>query len=90
MFLVGDSHARLCATKIRSEIKDSFCVQGTMKPGAGTGILVNTSNDDIANLMKKDVIVFMGGANDIAKNDSKVALRHISNFLIQIVILILW
>ena len=28
-----------------------------------------------------DVMVFMGGANDIAKNDSKLALRHISNFL---------
>jgi len=81
VFLVGDSHARLCATKIRSEIKDIFCVQGTVKPRAGTGVLVNTSNGYIANLTKKDVMIFIGGANDIAKNDSKLALRHISNFL---------
>jgi len=56
----------LCATNIKSEMKDNYDVQGLVKPGAGAGILVNTANSDITNLMKNDVI-YCGGANDVAK-----------------------
>ena len=65
MLIIGDSHARLCATNIKSEIKDNYDVQGLVKPGAG--VLVNTTNGDIANLTKNDVVIFCGGANDVAK-----------------------
>jgi len=81
VLIVGDSHARLCATKIKSEINSSFSVQGIVKPGAGAGAIVNTPNSEIENLTKNDVIILMGGANDIAKNDSKTAMRHIRNFI---------
>ena len=50
--IIGDSHTRLCATNVKSEIKDKYDVQGLVKPGAGAGILVNTANNDIANLTK--------------------------------------
>ena len=52
-----------------------------MKPGAGIGILVNTANSDIKNLTKNDVVIFCGGANDVAKNNYETALRHIRNFI---------
>ena len=41
---------------------------------------MNTANSDITNLTKKDVI-FCGGANDVTKINSKMALRHIGNFI---------
>jgi len=52
VLITGDSHARLCATNIKSEIKDIYNVQGLVKTGAGAGILVNTADSDIANVTK--------------------------------------
>jgi len=51
-----------------------------VKLGAGAGILVNSEKSEIASLTKKDVIL-CGGANDVSKNNSKTALRHIRNFI---------
>jgi len=33
--IIGDSHTRLCATNVKSEIKDNYDVQGLVKPGTG-------------------------------------------------------
>jgi lysophospholipase L1-like esterase len=72
------------------QIKDNYNIQGQVKAGAGAGILVDTANSDTANLTKKiDVVIFCGGANDVAKNKSKMALRHIRNFTNRINVLIL-
>ena len=80
VLIIGDRHARLCATNIKSEIRDNYDVQGLVKPGAEAGTLVNTVNSYIANLTKIYVVIFCGGVNDVAKNNSKMALRHIRNF----------
>ena len=42
---------------------------------------MNITNSDIKNLTKNDVVIFCGGANDVAKNNSETALKHIRNFL---------
>jgi hypothetical protein len=81
VLIISDSHTRLCATNIKSEIKEKYDVQGLVKQGAGASILVNTASSDITNLTKNDVVIFCGGANDVAKNKSKMALRHIRNFI---------
>jgi len=52
-----------------------------VKPGAGSGTLVNSTTSDITNLTKNDVVIVCGGANDVAKNNPKTALRHIRNFI---------
>jgi len=67
VLIIGDSHARLCSTNIKSEIKVNYNVQGLVKPGAGAGILVNTVNSDITILTKNDVVIFCTSANDVAK-----------------------
>jgi hypothetical protein len=77
VLIIGDSHTRLCATNVKSEIKDNYDAQGQVKPGA----LVNTANSDITNLTKNDVLISCGGANDVAKNNSKTALMHIRNVI---------
>jgi len=81
VLIIGDSHIRLCATNIKSEIKDSYNVQGMVKPGAGSGTLVNSATSDITNLTKNDDVIFCGGANYVAKNNSKTALRHNRHFI---------
>jgi hypothetical protein len=56
VLIIGDSHIRLCATNIKSKIKDSYDVQGLVKSGAGSGTLVNSATSDMTNLTKNDVI----------------------------------
>jgi hypothetical protein len=56
-------------------------VTGIIKPGADVTTLSNSVKDTVLNLGKNDVLVFGGGANDISKNDSKMGLRPILNFV---------
>ena len=44
-------------------------------------VLLNTVKKDIEKLESEDVIVVWGGSNDIGKNNSKEALRHVGNFV---------
>jgi hypothetical protein len=67
VLIIGDSHIRLCATNVKSEIKDSYDVQRLVKSGAGSGTLVNSATSDITNLTKNYVVIFCGGANDVTK-----------------------
>ena len=67
VLIIGDSHTRLCAINVKSEIKDSHDVQGLVKPGAGSETLVNSATTDTANLTRNDVVIFCGGANDVKK-----------------------
>jgi len=71
MLIIGDSHTRLCATNVKSEMKKNYDVQELVKPGAGAGMLVNTANSDIKNLTKNDIVIFCGGTNDVAKKTTQ-------------------
>ena len=81
ILIIGDSHTRLWTQNVKSHIKENFLVQGLVKPGAGVDVLVTTANSDIASLTKNDVVIICGGANDVAKNNAKMALNHIGNFV---------
>jgi hypothetical protein len=43
--------------------------------------LVNTRRDEIRKLRSEDVVIIWGGANDKSKNNTKVALKHVCNFV---------
>ena len=79
--IIGDSHARLWAQNVKSQIKGNFQVQGLIKPGAGVETLVTSVNSEIPSLTRKDVVIVCGGANDVAKNNAKMALNQISNLV---------
>jgi len=81
LLIIGDSHARRWAQNVKAQIKNNFHIQGLIKPGAGADILETTAKSDITSQSKKDVVVVCVGANDIAKNNTKIALNHISNFV---------
>jgi len=70
VLIIGDSHARNCAANVKSDIRGNFKVQGPVKPGSGTDILVNSANCDIMSLSKSDVLIFCRGPNDVGKNNS--------------------
>ena len=84
VLIIGDSQMRSCATNVKSSmlnvkssIKDNLAVQGVVKPGAVTNILVNSAKNEVKGLSKKDMVVICGGANDIGKNNSTMALHQI-------------
>jgi hypothetical protein len=43
--------------------------------------IIDSMNGDIKKLKSDDVVVIWGGSNDINKNNSKEALRHLCNFI---------
>ena len=52
-----------------------------MKPGANTEIIVNTSPKIIRILTKKDVVVVWGGTHDVGRNETKIGLHQMKNFV---------
>jgi hypothetical protein len=79
--IIGDSHVRLWAQNIKSELKTNTHVYGLVKPGAGVDTLVTTANNAITSLTKNDAIIFCGGANDVEKNDVNMAIKQINKFV---------
>jgi hypothetical protein len=49
--IVGDSHATKCAANVKTETR--------------TDISVNSANGDVMSLLKSNVLIFCGGANDV-------------------------
>jgi hypothetical protein len=82
LMIIGDNHARLWTQNVKAQINNNFHVQGLVKPGAGADILETSAKSDITSPTKNDVVVVCVGANDIAKNNAKIALNHISNFVL--------
>jgi hypothetical protein len=83
--IIGDSHARGCAVNIKHMLNDGYKIQiqGIVKPGACVNTLTSSAKYDIEQLTNKDALVFWGGTNDIGKNDSQKALRHIVDFVTE-------
>ena len=52
-----------------------------MRPGANIGTVISSMTEDIKHLMNNDIVVFWGGANNVSKNSSQDALKHITNFV---------
>jgi hypothetical protein len=65
--VIGDSHARRYATKVSSSLGNTFEVTGTVIPGALLENITKLANSEISALGKRDVVIVIGGANDINK-----------------------
>ena len=59
--IVGDSHARGCATEVSYLLNNAFEVLGFVNPGAGMKYTKDTSRVKLQQLTKKDVVVLLGG-----------------------------
>jgi hypothetical protein len=81
LVIIGDSHVRLWAQNVKSELKANSYVYGLVKPGARIDTLVTAASNAIKSLTKNDAIIFCGGANDVEKNDANMAIKQINNFV---------
>ena len=81
LIIIGDSHVRKCAAELQYNIGSTFAVSSFIKSGAGMENTVNTMKEDIKTLKSDDVLIIWGGTNDIGKNNSKEAIRHLCTFI---------
>ncbi|KAG8310248.1 hypothetical protein J6590_067533 [Homalodisca vitripennis] len=80
LLLCSDSHGRDVAWNINN-IQNSFEAIGYVKPGGKSEQVLNMINFEKENCSNDDVLVLMCGANDVAKNESQVAINNITKAL---------
>jgi hypothetical protein len=81
--LIGDSHARGCASKLQGKLDDNYEVLGYVKPGAGASVLTKTAQTEINGLTAEDTLIYWGGTYDIAKNNTSGGIKHIHHYLLE-------
>ena len=81
IIIVGDSHARNSAAELKHCLDPGFAISSFVKPGAGMKDIINSAREDIKKLKHYDVAVIWVGSNDIGKNNSKEALKHLCDFM---------
>jgi hypothetical protein len=65
--------------ELKNHLANRFEVIGLIKPRVGAEMLVKSSMSD--SRFKSVVVVFCAGLNDVSKNNSNIALKHILNFI---------
>ena len=77
IMIVGDSHVRKSAAELKYFIDPTYVISSFVKPGAGMKDLVESVSEDIKKLNHDDFVAIWGGSNDIGKNNSREALKHL-------------
>jgi hypothetical protein len=80
VMIIGDSHAKKCAAELRHNLDRRYEVCGFTKPGARSNEIIKTAEEEVSSLKHKDVVILWGGSNDISRNNTKEALKNLSNF----------
>ena len=80
--LIGDSHARDCASILQQKLKDRCMVIGYVKPGARLENLINTVKHETNKLTKDDHLIFWGGANNISRTSTSKSLIQIFRYIL--------
>ena len=83
ILIIGDSHARGCASEISRHVKQDTEVCGIVKPGMCLDAITASAKEEIRQMTKKDVVVIWGGTNDVAKNNTECGQRHLQAFVEQ-------
>jgi hypothetical protein len=67
--------------KLKNELNPQFKVFGVTRPGAGAERIMNSFAEDLQNLHARDCVILSAGANDVYKNNKRVALTQITKFI---------
>jgi len=81
IIIIGDSHARGAASNVQHNLDTTFGSSGFVSPGANMSGLTSSMTSDTKHLKSKDAMILWGGANDVYRNNSTDALKHITNFV---------
>ena len=76
--IYGDSPSRVLSARLKDKLPKSFEVIGYTKPNCNIQSLLSIRNQGITNLSDKDVLIFVGGTNDLTSDNSSMGLWHIS------------
>jgi hypothetical protein len=71
ILVIGDSHVRGLSEKISNCLDESLSVFGITKPNADIETITSPLHLKMGNLTKEDLIIFLGGTNDISRNEAK-------------------
>jgi hypothetical protein len=61
ILIIGDSHVRECAIKVKDKLDETYNVMGIVQPGANITTLSNSVRDTILTLGKNDIQYFGWG-----------------------------
>jgi len=81
VLIIGDSHTRNCATLVQDKLGTGYEVSSFVEPGAQMNVITQTAREEIKSLKCNDVVVVWGGAYDISRNNSKEALKFVTDFV---------
>jgi len=81
ILIIGDSHIRECACKVKDYLNKNYSVTGMVKPGSYIFTLANTAVESVQTLTKNGVLVLSGCKRDVWTNTAKEELRYIQNFV---------
>jgi lysophospholipase L1-like esterase len=81
VLIIGDGHTRNCATLVQDKLGTDYEVSSFVKPGAQMNVITQTAREEIKSLKCDDVVVVWGGANDISRNNTKEALKLVTDFV---------
>lgn len=76
VLIIGDSHAKKCATELQHNLGIDYEICGLIKLGAEMSEIIKTVKEEISTLKCNDVVVLWGGANDVSRNNMKTALKY--------------
>jgi hypothetical protein len=80
LLIIGDSHIRGLSEKINNCLDDCFSVLGITKPNADIETVTSPIHLKTGKLTKEDLIIFLGGTNDISRNEAKKGLCSLKDF----------
>ena len=81
ILIIGDSHVRGLSERIMDHLDDSYSVFGISKPNANIAAITSQTNLKVENLTKDDIVIFLGGTNDISKKETKKGLQTLEDFI---------
>jgi hypothetical protein len=80
VLLVGDSHARNCASLLQDDLGTDFTVTSFVQSSANMKQIINTT-EDLLTSQSDDLVVIWGGAIDIRKNNMRETVKLVSKFV---------
>ena len=79
--ILGESHARGIASEHLQQFNHQVSATGYVKPNSGLTELLRSAKSDINKLSRRDVVIVIGGSNDIGKSELNTNLTSIVKFL---------
>jgi lysophospholipase L1-like esterase len=81
VLIIGDNHARNSASLLQGNLNTDYEVSGIVKPGAHMNAITDTVGEIVRSLTSDDVIIILGGSNDISRNNIKDTLKNVYEFV---------